>query len=125
MTPETINKPIERGTPEANRWVVVSCAEVAARTLQRLSAEVTPKAITARIMSVKTKPAAWRRLMEEAHYLRVEEFTDFLGKGRTLKAKNRARSRLNQKYAEINEDPNRNFSYLDEIILGKTPEENQ
>ncbi len=116
-------KQIEKRTPEGRRWVVVSCGEVACRAVRKMGLEPNQATVLGLIKRAKSNRAVWEIFITKAHELRVRELSSLLkgvvGHGEI----DSALVALNQKYAGINEDPERNFSYLDDIVLGNGVDE--
>lgn len=118
--------PIEKRTPEGQRWVVVSSAEVAIRALAKIGIEKpSAEIIQTLVLKAKSNRATWDLFQQRAHELRLKELESLLTGIVDQTQMTAALCNIHRRYAEIDGDQDRNFNYLDRIILGNNTGENQ
>lgn len=125
MIERSKHRPIEKNTPEGNRWVVISCVATAAIALKRMGVKPMEGEIMTFIKKAKSNPQVWELFMEKAHRVRASELGRVMGEDQGPEGLKGALVALNQKYRRINEDRRRNFSYLDDIVLENGMDESQ
>ncbi len=110
--------------PWARRWYVVAIGNAAEKALLSANYEVSEKTTKAIIRYAKENPSLWGFLKREAAALRIFEQeamkANYMEQGMTERqAENRVEGEIERKYTDIDLDPDRNYSFLDPILLSE------